>query len=522
MASASRVSKGPAEYVDCRSTSRKNTAPRSSGTSSPGSVGAKSWTTPAGPAMCSAPAIASRWWVQTRTTSARSPSSASRTAPAPRPPATRAPAAAARARRSSRGSTATTAAAPVASAACTCSSPIEPAPTTATREPSRTPARRWPRRMQASGSISVAASSPRPSGSSSTSARALGSGTRKSSASPPGSIRVSRNVAQSVWRPARQSPQAKHGTWWWTNTRRPGRTAAPAPAATTSPTGSWPSTTGARGSWYQLIRSLPQRPQARIRTTSSPGPATGSGRSSTAMRPAPWYTAARTGRCYFAARGPSRPPSCQDAAVLAAVATGIDPADPLAGLEIREAPEPERPAGWEVVNVRAAALNHHDLWTLRGVGAGPDDLPVILGCDAAGVAEDGREVILYSVLSEPGPDGDETLVQDFRQLSERGVDGTLAERVAVPARNLVPKPPSLSFAEAACLPVAYLTAYRMLFMRGGLRPGDSVLVQGAGGGVATAAIVIAHAAGIRVYATSRDERKRERAVEIGAEAAVPP
>ncbi|HJZ62562.1 MAG TPA: zinc-binding dehydrogenase, partial [Miltoncostaeaceae bacterium] len=136
--------------------------------------------------------------------------------------------------------------------------------------------------------------------------------------------------------------------------------------------------------------------------------------------------------------------------------------------------------------------------------------------------EDGREVILYSVLSEPGPDGDETLVQDFRQLSERGVDGTLAERVAVPARNLVPKPPSLSFAEAACLPVAYLTAYRMLFMRGGLRPGDSVLVQGAGGGVATAAIVLAHAAGIRVYATSRDERKRERAVEIGAEAAVPP
>jgi NADPH:quinone reductase-like Zn-dependent oxidoreductase len=208
--------------------------------------------------------------------------------------------------------------------------------------------------------------------------------------------------------------------------------------------------------------------------------------------------------------------------VLAAVAARIDPDDPLAGLEVRDAPEPDPPPGWEVVNVRAAALNHHDLWTLRGVGARPEELPVILGCDAAGVAEDGREVVVYSVLSEPGPDGDETLVQDFRQLSERGVDGTLAERVAVPARNLVPKPPSLSFAEAACLPVAYLTAYRMLFTRGGLRPGDSVLVQGAGGGVATAAIVIARAVGIRAYATSRDELKRERAVQLGAEAAVVP
>ncbi len=85
-----------------------------------------------------------------------------------------------------------------------------------------------------------------------------------------------------------------HGTWWCTKTRVPTATVAPAPASTTSPTGSWPSTTGARGSWYHDIRSLPQSPQARTRTTSSPGPATGSGRSSSSIRPAPWYIATIT------------------------------------------------------------------------------------------------------------------------------------------------------------------------------------------------------------------------------------
>jgi NADPH:quinone reductase-like Zn-dependent oxidoreductase len=100
-------------------------------------------------------------------------------------------------------------------------------------------------------------------------------------------------------------------------------------------------------------------------------------------------------------------------------------------------------------------------------------------------------------------------------LSERH-QGALAERVAVPRRNLVPKPPSLSFEEAATLPTAWLTAYRMLFTQGGLKPGDSVLVQGAGGGVATAIVCLARAAGLRVYATSRDEAKRERVRELGA------
>ena len=86
----------------------------------------------------------------------------------------------------------------------------------------------------------------------------------------------------------------------------------------------------------------------------------------------------------------------------------------------------------------------------------------------------------------------------------------------MPRVNVVPKPASLSFEEAACLPTAWLTAYRMLFTRGGLKAGDTVLVQGAGGGVATACIILGRAAGLRVLATSRDEAKRARALEIGA------
>jgi NADPH:quinone reductase-like Zn-dependent oxidoreductase len=188
--------------------------------------------------------------------------------------------------------------------------------------------------------------------------------------------------------------------------------------------------------------------------------------------------------------------------------------DPLRGLELGERPEPDAPDGWEVVEVRAASLNHHDIWTLRGVGIGEEQLPMILGCDAAGVTRDGREVVVHAVIADPDG-GDETLASDFNILSEHH-DGTFAELVAVPRRNLVDKPAELSFAEAACLPTAYLTAYRALFTRGGLRPGDRLLIQGAGGGVSTAAILLARAAGARVYVTSRSEEKREAALELGA------
>ena len=189
--------------------------------------------------------------------------------------------------------------------------------------------------------------------------------------------------------------------------------------------------------------------------------------------------------------------------------------DPLSGLSVGEHPDPDVPEGWIRVHVKAAALNHHDLWSLKGVGLSEDKLPMVLGCDAAGVTDDGRDVVVHAVVSTPGWSGDETLDPRRTLLSEL-YDGTLAETVVVPARNVLPKPTGLSWEEAACLPTAWLTAYRMLFTQSGLKPGDTVLVQGAGGGVATAAIVLARAAGFVVWATSREEDRRAKAVELGA------
>ncbi len=192
--------------------------------------------------------------------------------------------------------------------------------------------------------------------------------------------------------------------------------------------------------------------------------------------------------------------------------------DPISALQVGERPDPADlgvPDGWTTVTVKAASLNHHDLFSLRGVGLRQEALPMILGCDAAGYDEDGNEVVVHAVISDPSWAGDETLDPKRSLLSERH-QGTFADRVAVPRRNVVPKPPSLSFEEAACLPTAWLTAYRMLFTRGELRAGETVLVQGAGGGVATAVITLARAAGLRVLATSRDEAKRARALELGA------
>ena len=201
--------------------------------------------------------------------------------------------------------------------------------------------------------------------------------------------------------------------------------------------------------------------------------------------------------------------------MFAVYAGTINPDDPLAGLVMGERPEPDVPDGWTTVTVKAASINHHDVWSLRGVGLREESLPMILGCDAAGFDEDGNEVVVHAVISDPAWRGDETLDPKRSLLSER-YQGTFAERVAVPRRNVVAKPEGLTFAEAACLPTAWLTAYRMLFTQSGLRQGDTVLVQGAGGGVATAAITLARAAGFRVYATSRDEDKRAKAIEIGA------
>jgi NADPH:quinone reductase-like Zn-dependent oxidoreductase len=201
--------------------------------------------------------------------------------------------------------------------------------------------------------------------------------------------------------------------------------------------------------------------------------------------------------------------------MFAVYAQSISRDDPLSGLVIGERPDPVAPEGWATVTVKAASLNHHDLWSLMGQGLKDDALPMILGCDAAGYDEDGNEVVVHSVIASPDWSGDETVDPRRSLLSERH-QGTFADKVIVPRRNLVPKPAGLSFEEAACLPTAWLTAYRMLFTQGGLKAGDTVLVQGAGGGVATALITLARAGGLRVFATSRDEAKRKRALEIGA------
>ena len=202
--------------------------------------------------------------------------------------------------------------------------------------------------------------------------------------------------------------------------------------------------------------------------------------------------------------------------MLAVYASAINRDDPLSGLTVGERPEPEIPDGWTAITVRAASLNHHDLWSLRGVGLPEDRLPMILGCDAAGIDADGNEVIAHSVINDPSWHGDETLDPRRSLLSER-YQGTFADKVAVPRWNLVPKPPELSFEEASCLPTAWLTAYRMLFTRGALSPGSTVLVQGATGGVATALTVLGTAAGIRMWVTGRSEEKRAHALELGAD-----
>ena len=205
--------------------------------------------------------------------------------------------------------------------------------------------------------------------------------------------------------------------------------------------------------------------------------------------------------------------ACTMAHMLAAFVEKLVPEAPLDGLVVGEQPAPAERELWTTVQVKVAALNHHDLWALKGVGLSDKQLPMILGTDAAGIAPDGSEVIVHGVI---GGDGVGVDSHEGRSLLSEKYPGTLAEYVSVPTANLIPKPTELTFQEAACLPTAYLTAYTMLFRAAKLQPGHSVLVQGAGGGVATAAIVLGKAAGLEVYATSRSNGKREQALKLGA------
>jgi NADPH:quinone reductase-like Zn-dependent oxidoreductase len=205
----------------------------------------------------------------------------------------------------------------------------------------------------------------------------------------------------------------------------------------------------------------------------------------------------------------------------AAYVDHFDTENPLHGLAIGKRPLPPPREGWTRVKVIAASLNHHDLSSLGGgealrrrggAGLTEAELPKILGMDAAGITDDGREVIVYPVVGPPN---------DFGVLSGR-YDGTFAQYVSVPAENLVLKPPALSFEQAACLPTAWLTAYRMLFEKAELPPGGTFLVQGASGAVPTALIILGKSAGYRVWVTGRSQASRDYALRIGADAAYEP
>lgn len=201
----------------------------------------------------------------------------------------------------------------------------------------------------------------------------------------------------------------------------------------------------------------------------------------------------------------------------AVVASKISADAPADAVEVVDRADPDPGPGQVLVTVRAASLNHHDLWALRGVGVSEDRLPMVLGSDVAGVTEDGREVVVHALVADPDRGHGDELLDPRRGMLADALQGGLAERVVVPERNLVDKPASLSFEQAACLPTAWLTAYRMLFVRGAARPGQTVLVQGASGGVATAAIVLGRSAGLRVQVTGRTPEKLEKARALGAD-----
>ena len=208
--------------------------------------------------------------------------------------------------------------------------------------------------------------------------------------------------------------------------------------------------------------------------------------------------------------------------MFAVYAKHADPDNPLAALEIGEQPEPSVPENWVRVKVSHASLNRHDLFTLRGITAHPEGIkyPMILGNDAAGTLDDGTPVVIYPMMGSVDWRGDETLDPAWHIPSEF-IPGTFADYTIVPKRNAIPLSANLSPLHASVLGTAWLTAYRALFTKSGLRAGETVLVQGASGGMATALIQLARAAGFEVWATSRTEEGRTMAKALGAHECFP-
>ena len=202
-------------------------------------------------------------------------------------------------------------------------------------------------------------------------------------------------------------------------------------------------------------------------------------------------------------------------------------------LLIGDRPSPSPGPGEAVVAVEAAALNHLDLFVLRGLPGATIPLPHVPGADGAGTVaavgagvrgwREGDEVVinpgLWCGACEFCVRGEESLCVRFAITGEH-VDGTLAEFVKVPARNLANKPPHLSWVEAAAFPLTFLTAWRMLVTRGQLAKGQTVLIHGIGGGLAVAALLIAKRLGATVIVTSSSEAKLRRGRELGADEAV--
>ncbi len=207
--------------------------------------------------------------------------------------------------------------------------------------------------------------------------------------------------------------------------------------------------------------------------------------------------------------------------IKAAAVTHFNASDPAEALEVILIDDPAEnlPDGWTVVDVKAATINHHDVWSLRGVGLRAEQLPIVLGTDAAGVTAEGREVIVFPAVGSNRPE-DAAFAPERRTILSEKYNGTFASKLAIPESNLVDKPINLTFEEAAALPTAWLTAYNLVFGTADLKPGQTVLVQGASGGVSSAAIALAAAAGIVVYATGRTQAKRDYALSLGAKEAV--
>lgn len=191
-------------------------------------------------------------------------------------------------------------------------------------------------------------------------------------------------------------------------------------------------------------------------------------------------------------------------------------------LQLRDVPTPQPGPDEVLVELRAAALNHRDVWIQKGQYAGLK-FPCILGSDGAGVvtavgANAPAELLHQEVVINPGQGWGDNPAAQARTFTILGLpaQGTFAEYVVVPARYLYPKPAHLSFAQAAALPLGGVTAYRATFTRAGLQPGERVLITGVGGGVALLALQMAVAIGAEVWVTSGSEAKIERAVALGA------